>query len=183
MTPLKYSGSKNKLDPKLTRMLGDATLHYACGRYDQAKAVLHEVIRLAPKLHESYRILGLVYTSLQDYERAMAFYLIAAHLNPKDSSLWKMIFTWSTAVRNSLVTELRIFFKCREQGYVDQAGYCLMKAIKADPKDVTFRGHLARLFAELGHYQRAAVPYEQVHKLCCENIDALKAAAKVGVLL
>ncbi|KAG4946776.1 hypothetical protein JHK87_042783 [Glycine soja] len=30
----------------------------------QAKAVLHEVIRLAPKLHESYHTLGLVYTSL-----------------------------------------------------------------------------------------------------------------------
>ncbi|KAL5158703.1 putative dual specificity protein phosphatase DSP8 [Glycine soja] len=31
---------------------------------DYAKAVLHEVIRLAPKLHESYHTLGLVYTSL-----------------------------------------------------------------------------------------------------------------------
>ncbi|KAG4989563.1 hypothetical protein JHK85_032546 [Glycine max] len=29
-----------------------------------AKAVLYEVIRLAPKLHESYHTLGLVYTSL-----------------------------------------------------------------------------------------------------------------------
>lgn len=89
----------------------------------------------------------------------------------------------NSAVRNNLVTELRIFFKCREQGYVDQAGYCLLKAIKADPKDVTLRFHLARLYAELGHYQKAAVTYEQVHKLCCENIDALKAAAKVGLLL
>ena len=44
----------------------------------------------------------------------------------------------NSAVRNSLVTELRIFFKCREQGYVEEAGYCLLKAIKADPKDVTF---------------------------------------------
>ncbi|KAH1224349.1 General transcription factor 3C polypeptide 3 [Glycine max] len=158
-------GSKNKDDPKLTQMLGDATFHYARGDYDQAcysaKAVLREVIRLAPNLHESYHTLGLVYTSLQDYKRAMALYLIAAHLDAKESSLWKTIFTWSI-----------------EQGYVDQAGYCLLKAIKADPKDVTLRCHLARLYAELGHYQKAAVTYEQVHKLCCENIDALKAAAK-----
>ncbi|KAH1224348.1 General transcription factor 3C polypeptide 3 [Glycine max] len=146
-------GSKNKDDPKLTQMLGDATFHYA--------PVLREVIRLAPNLHESYHTLGLVYTSLQDYKRAMALYLIAAHLDAKESSLWKTIFTWSI-----------------EQGYVDQAGYCLLKAIKADPKDVTLRCHLARLYAELGHYQKAAVTYEQVHKLCCENIDALKAAAK-----
>ncbi|KAH1224350.1 General transcription factor 3C polypeptide 3 [Glycine max] len=130
-------------------------------RSRKAKAVLREVIRLAPNLHESYHTLGLVYTSLQDYKRAMALYLIAAHLDAKESSLWKTIFTWSI-----------------EQGYVDQAGYCLLKAIKADPKDVTLRCHLARLYAELGHYQKAAVTYEQVHKLCCENIDALKAAAK-----
>ncbi|KAH1141314.1 hypothetical protein GYH30_032515 [Glycine max] len=154
-------GSKNRVDPKLTQMQGDATFHYACGDYDRAKAVLCEVIRLAPNLHESYHTLGLVYTSLQDYKRAMALYLIAAHLDPKESPLWKTIFTWSI-----------------EQGYVDQAGYCLLKAIKADPKDVTLRFHLARLYAELGHYQKAAVTYEQVHKLCCENIDALKAAAK-----
>ena len=44
----------------------------------------------------------------------------------------------NSAVRNSLVIELRIFFKCREHGYVDEADYCLLKAIKADPKDVTF---------------------------------------------
>ncbi|KHN30805.1 Nudix hydrolase 3 [Glycine soja] len=139
-------GSKNKDDPKLTQMLGDATFHYARGDYDQAcysaKAVLREVIRLAPNLHESYHTLGLVYTSLQDYKRAMALYLIAAHLDAKESSLWKTIFTWSI-----------------EQGYVDQAGYCLLKAIKADPKDVTLRFHLARLYAELGHYQKAAAWY------------------------
>ncbi|KAL2329125.1 hypothetical protein Fmac_022552 [Flemingia macrophylla] len=154
-------GSKNKLDPKLTRMLGDATLHYACGHYDKAKAVLLEVVRLAPNLPDSYHTLGLVYSSLQDYKRAMGFYMIAAHLTPKDSSLWKMIFTWSI-----------------EQGYIGQARHCLLKAITADPKDATLRGHLARLYVELGDYQKAAMAYEQAFQLCRENVDALKAAAK-----
>jgi len=61
----------------------------------QAKAVLLEVIKLAPNLPDSYHTLGLVCSSLQDYKRAMSFYLIAAHLTPKDASLWKRIFTWS----------------------------------------------------------------------------------------
>ncbi|KAK7341332.1 hypothetical protein VNO80_24258 [Phaseolus coccineus] len=155
-------GSKNKMDPRLTRMLGDATLHYACGHYDKAKAVLLEVIKLAPNLPDSYHTLGLVCSSLQDYKRAMSFYLIAAHLTPKDSSLWKRIFTWSI-----------------EQGYIDQARHCLLRAITADPKDVTLRGLLARLYVELGDYQKAAVTYEQVHQLCYENVDPLKAAAKL----
>lgn len=71
------------------------------------------------------------------------------------------------------------FFKCREQGYIDQARHCLLRAITADPKDVTLRGLLARLYVELGDYQKAAVTYEQVHQLCHENVDPLKAAAKV----
>ncbi|XP_061336470.1 uncharacterized protein LOC133283605 [Gastrolobium bilobum] len=154
-------GSKNKLNPQLTRMLGDATLHYACGRNDQARHVLHEVVRLAPNLPDSYHTLGLVYSSLEDYKRAMDFYMIAAHLTPKDSSLWKLLFTWSI-----------------EQGDIGQASYCLSKAITADPKDVTLRNHRAMLYVELGDYQKAAVAYEQVHQLSRENVDALKAAAK-----
>nr|POF19851.1 general transcription factor 3c polypeptide 3 [Quercus suber] len=43
-------GSKNKLSPEITRMLGDATLHYAHGHYEEAISTLHEVIRLAPNL-------------------------------------------------------------------------------------------------------------------------------------
>ncbi|KAK7258072.1 hypothetical protein RIF29_32490 [Crotalaria pallida] len=154
-------GSKNKLNPQLTRMMGDATLHYACGRYDQAIGVSHEVIRLAPNLPDPYHTLGLVYESLKDYKKATGFYMIAAHLNPKDSSLWKRLFTWSI-----------------EQHDIGQAGYCLSKAITADPKDITLRSHRALLYVELGDYQKAAVAYEQVHQLCPENIDALKTAAK-----
>ncbi|CAL0324315.1 unnamed protein product [Lupinus luteus] len=154
-------GSRNKLNPRLTRMMGDATLHYACARYDQAIAVLHEVVRLAPNLPDPYHTLGLVYRSLKDYKKATGFYMIAAHLTPKDSSLWELLFTWSI-----------------EQGDIGQAGYCLSKAITADPKDVSLRSHRAKLYVELGDYQKAAVAYEQVHQLCPENVDALKAAAE-----
>ncbi|XP_057443051.1 uncharacterized protein LOC130734588 [Lotus japonicus] len=154
-------GSKKKLDPKLTRMLGDATLHYACGHYDKAIAVLHEVVRLAPNLQDAYHTLGLVYNSRGDYKKAMGFYMIAAHLTPKDSSLWKQLFTWSI-----------------ERGYIGQASFCLSKAITADPKDMTLRSHRAMLYVELQDYQKAAMECEQLYQLCHENVDALKAAAK-----
>jgi len=85
----------------------------------------------------------------------------------------------NNAERNSMMIEFWTFSKCREQGYIDQARHCLLKAITADPKDVTLRGLLARLYVELGDYQKAAVTYEQVHQLCHENVDPLKTAAKV----
>ena len=78
---------------------------------------------------------------------------------------------------------MRTFSKCREQGDIGQASYCLSKAITADPKDITLRTHRALLYVELGDYQKAAAAYEQVHQLCHENVDALKSAAKVCLLL
>ncbi|KAG2398024.1 uncharacterized protein HKW66_Vig0137400 [Vigna angularis] len=156
-------GSKNKMDPKLERMLGDANLHYSRKHYDEAKDVLLEVIKLAPNVADSYHTLGLVCNSLQDDKGAMTFYLIAALLNPtKYSSLWEMIFSWSI-----------------KQGHKDQARYCLLKAITADPKNITLRRDLVGLYVELGDYQKAAVTYEQVHQLCYENVEPLKEAAKL----
>ncbi|KAF2317271.1 hypothetical protein GH714_019237 [Hevea brasiliensis] len=87
-------GSKNKLSPKITKMLGDATVLYAHGRYEEAISVLNEVVRLAPHVPDSYHTLGLVHIALGNTEKAMGFYTIAARLMPKDSPLWRVLFDW-----------------------------------------------------------------------------------------
>jgi general transcription factor 3C polypeptide 3 (transcription factor C subunit 4) len=61
----------------------------------QAISVLHEVVRLEPNLPDSYHTLGLVYGAIGDHENEMGFYMIYAHLTPKDSSLWKWLFVRS----------------------------------------------------------------------------------------
>ncbi|KAK4573981.1 hypothetical protein RGQ29_031780 [Quercus rubra] len=155
-------GSKNKLSPEITQMLGDATLHYAHGHYEEAISTLHEVIRLAPNLPDPYHTLGLVHNRLGEDKKASNFYMIAAHLTPKDSSLWRLLFT-----------------KSIEQGNIGQASYCLSKAIMADPKDVTLKLHRASLHVELGDYQKAAESFDQIYQLSPENIEALKTGAKL----
>lgn len=155
-------GSKNKLSPEITRMLGDATLHYAHGSYEEATSVLHEVIRLAPNLPDPFHTLGLIYNALGDDKKSLNFYMIAAHLKRKDSSLWKLLFTWSM-----------------EQGNIGQASYCLSKAINADPKDITLRLYRASIHVELGDYQKAAESYEQIYRLSPDKIEALKMGAKL----
>ncbi|XP_042015156.1 general transcription factor 3C polypeptide 3-like isoform X1 [Salvia splendens] len=92
-------GTKNKLNPEVTRKLGDATLHYAQGYFDKGICLLHEVIRLAPNLSDPYHTLGLIYSAIDDNKRAMIFYMIAAHLNPKDASLWKLLLAKINRVR------------------------------------------------------------------------------------
>uniref|UniRef100_A0A5B6ZEJ2 Uncharacterized protein n=1 Tax=Davidia involucrata TaxID=16924 RepID=A0A5B6ZEJ2_DAVIN len=155
-------GSRSKLSPEVTRMLGEGTLHYAHGRYAEAISVLNEVVRLAPNLPDTYHTLGLVYNAVGNKQKALSFYMIAAVMTPKDSSLWKLLLTWSL-----------------EQGNTAQSRYCLSKAIMADPEDITLKFHLASLYVDLGDYEKAARSYDQISQLCPGNVEARKSAAKL----
>lgn len=67
-----------------------------CSSFElQAICVLNEVIRLAPNLSDPYHTLALIYTAMGDEKRALNFYMIAAHLTPKNASLWKVLVTRS----------------------------------------------------------------------------------------
>ncbi|GAB4839589.1 hypothetical protein Ancab_029112 [Ancistrocladus abbreviatus] len=152
-------GSKKKVMPEVTMKLGKATVHYAHGRFEEAICLLNEVVRLAPNMHEPYHMLGLVYNALGDKKKAMGCYMIAAFLGPKDSSLWKPLVNWSI-----------------EQGNIGQAWYCLTKAINADPGDAALKYHRASLYVDIGDHQKAAEAYEQIFRLCPDNVEALKKA-------
>ncbi|XP_008786393.1 general transcription factor 3C polypeptide 3 isoform X2 [Phoenix dactylifera] len=155
-------GSKNKLSPEVSRKIGDATLHYASGDYDEAIPLLEEVVRLAPNLPDAYYVLGLIYDAKGDKKKALNFHMIAAHLTPKDPSLWKKLVAWSI-----------------EQKNIGQVRYCLSKAITADPKDVGLRFDRALLHVELGEYQKAAESYAQIVAIYPASIEACKMAAKM----
>ncbi|XP_030550361.2 general transcription factor 3C polypeptide 3 isoform X2 [Rhodamnia argentea] len=155
-------GSRNKLSPGITRMLGDATLNYARGNYDEAISLSSQVVRLAPNLPDPYDTLGRIYDDLGIDKKAVDFYMIAAHLKPKDSSMWKRLFTRSL-----------------EQGNNGQARYCLSKAITADPQDVSLLFHQGSLHSNLGDYQKAAELFEQIQKICPEDVEALQNGAKL----
>lgn len=70
----------------------------------------------------------------------------------------------------------------REQGNNGQARYCLSKAITADPTDVSLLFHQASLHSNLGDYQKAAELFEQIQKICPEDVEALQTGAKVSSL-
>lgn len=57
--------------------------------------------------------------------------------------------------------------------------YYLRKAIRAEPKDISLRFHLASFYVEFGDYVRAAESYEQIQKICPSNAEAVKTGAQV----
>ncbi|XP_020588869.1 general transcription factor 3C polypeptide 3 [Phalaenopsis equestris] len=155
-------GSRNKLTPELSNKIGDATLHYASGNYAEAIAILEAAVQLAPNLPDPYHLLGLIYDAMNDRKKALNFHMIAAHLSPKDVSLWKKLFTWSIEEKN-----------------FGQVRYCLSKAIAADPKDVGLRFDRAFLYFELGEFQKAADSFDQIIGLYPANTEARKMASKM----
>ena len=49
-----------------------------------------------PNFADPYHTLGLVYEADGDVRRSLDFYMIAAHLTPKDVSLWRRLAALST---------------------------------------------------------------------------------------
>ncbi|KAH6782823.1 hypothetical protein C2S52_000278 [Perilla frutescens var. hirtella] len=155
-------GSKNKVSPDVTRKLGDATFLFVQREFDEAICLLHEVIRLAPNLFDPYHTLGLIYSELGDEKREMSFYMIAAHLAPKNASLWK-----------------HLLDKSIKLGDNKQAFYCLRRAIIADPEDIDLQLDRASLYDERGEYQKAADCYQQISRLRPDNIEVLQKAIEL----
>ncbi|XP_031489895.1 uncharacterized protein LOC116257371 isoform X2 [Nymphaea colorata] len=155
-------GSKSKLSPEVMEKLGIANLHYAFGRFDEALNVLKEVVRLAPNLADSYHTLGLVYSAIGDKKKALNFYMIAAHLTPKDAFLWKRLVDWSM-----------------ELGNMGQVIYCLSKAIAADPEDMGLKFKRASLYIERGDYQKASESFDQILRMHPADVEACKMCAKM----
>jgi general transcription factor 3C polypeptide 3 (transcription factor C subunit 4) len=83
------------LTPETRKKLGEANVLYAIGKFDEAVEVLKEVVRIAPNVPDSYHTLGLLYDAMGDRKKALNFYMIAAHLTPKDTVLWKRLASWS----------------------------------------------------------------------------------------
>ncbi|KAH8961754.1 hypothetical protein BDL97_05G064600 [Sphagnum fallax] len=165
--PKKRGRKKNvpgasRLSPEVTRKLGEANLFYATGRFDEAVELLKEVVRLAPNVADSYHTLGLLYDAKGDREKALNFYMIAAHLTPKDIVLWKRLASWSM-----------------EQGNSGQVIYCLNKAMKADPTDVDAKWDCASLYAEMNDFQRATECFEQILALRPSDVEVCKMVAKM----
>ncbi|XP_016648963.1 PREDICTED: general transcription factor 3C polypeptide 3-like [Prunus mume] len=153
-------GSKKKLTPEITRRLGEATLHYVHGHYEEAIPILAEIVKLAPDLPETYHTLGLGHDNLGNELKALNCFTIAALLAPKNPALWELLFGWFN-----------------RQGNTHKAIYCLSRAISADPKNIYLKLGRASLYVKLGDYHKAAASYEQIVQACPDNVEALKTGA------
>ncbi|KAH8740064.1 tfc4p like TFIIIC subunit [Cryptosporidium ryanae] len=112
------SKKKTRLTANITleveRLLQKANDAYLEKKFILAIETLEEVVVRAPGLHDPFHMLGLIYEQeLEDKEKAVGFYLVAAHLVGNDLFLWK-----------------RIGQMCSELEDWNRAIYCYLKCIK-----------------------------------------------------
>jgi len=79
------------MSPGAAKLLGEANFAFAERNFDKAKMYLEEVIKECPQAPEPFHTLGLLYDELGQTEKAIKYFLIAAHLTENEVGLWKQL--------------------------------------------------------------------------------------------
>ncbi|KAG2491648.1 hypothetical protein HYH03_010018 [Edaphochlamys debaryana] len=138
---------KRGVPEEVVQKMGEANMMYASGQYEQAIQLLTEVIKEHPNTADPYHTLGLLYEAMGNQRKSLDFFMIAAHLSPKDVALWKRLALMSTNL-----------------GFYRQAIYCLTKAIARNKADLDAVWDRAVLFAQVGDHDRALAQFALVAK-------------------
>ncbi|KAM3278005.1 hypothetical protein ACQJBY_045715 [Aegilops geniculata] len=155
-------GRRNRCSPEVIKKLGDATLLFTENRFKEAIPILHEIVRIAPNLPNSYNLLGSIYKENGEIDKAINFVMLAAYVSPKDVSLWKKLIDLALKKEDAAL-----------------ARHCVIKAMRADPEDVGLKFDCANIYRTLGDCHKAAEIYEQIVGIHPSNTVARRAAAQM----
>jgi general transcription factor 3C polypeptide 3 (transcription factor C subunit 4) len=153
-----------RLPQEVRDLLGQGHNAFLKRDYDTAVSLLEEAIRLAPGVADPFVTLGAIYEELDDAKRSLEALLVAVHLTPGDTELWK-----------------RVAIKSEAVGNVDQAIYCLKRCVKASAGDRAaeepFLRDLGTLYVRSCRFPEAVLILRKIFSLDSED------AVEIGSLL
>lgn len=140
----------NKIDGdvNISDLLAQANNFYINNRYEEAISVLHEIVSLSPELREPYHVLSLIYEERGDIPKALSFLMLAAQLSHGEGELWARCANLNKQIKN-----------------LQQAEYCLARAIKVQKTNHYWLYERASILEELGNLRKATGIYEKLLKL------------------
>lgn len=116
-TPSKKSGQKkhkgrgrnkrSKLDQTEECLLGEANCRFIDGKHEEAIDLMYDLIKEKPMAHEPYNDLGEMFEQMNEVEKALQYYFLAAHLCPNDGDYWQ-----TTAEKHLEHQQYEIAIKC-----------------------------------------------------------------------
>lgn len=97
----KKTKSQQNVSVEVEKLLQKANDAYLEKKFISAIEILEEIVVKAPGLHDPFHMLGLIYEQeLDDKEKAIGFYLVAAHLVSTDFFLWRRIGQMSAEIQD-----------------------------------------------------------------------------------
>eukprot|EP00919_Chromeraceae_sp_WS-2016_P004165 GHVR01009959.1.p1 GENE.GHVR01009959.1~~GHVR01009959.1.p1 ORF type:complete len:373 (-),score=106.41 GHVR01009959.1:13-1131(-) len=155
-------GGPPKAPPEVSALLGRAHVLYISRDYCEAVRLLEEVVRHAPGLPDPFHTLGLIYEELGDTGKSLEFLLVAAHLQVRDSALWRRVADLS-----------------REKGLYKQAIYCYRRCLRNSPVlDDECMWELGRCYLKREQFTHAIKVYTELFELKSGCVDVGKELAR-----
>lgn len=152
------------LDPsgEVRALLGEANQYFANGQLEKSQKLLEEVIRIDFNIYAAWKTLGEVHCDRGDEEKCLLAWITAAHLKPRDASLWIQCAKLSEAHN-------------RRQ----QTIYCYSRAITAKPRNVALIFERARLYKENGNFAKALEQYKHLQKWSPFQMNVIRELARI----
>jgi Flp pilus assembly protein TadD len=73
------------------RQMGLANSEFVNGNYQEAIAILTDLIRYNPDAAEPYQTLAMIHEDEGDIEKALLLYIVTAQLKTRDIDTWRRI--------------------------------------------------------------------------------------------
>lgn len=139
---------------ELDRQYQSAVADYGAGRYTQAAEQLEKLLPYAPKSYEIHELLGMVYASLSQDDKAIDHLRTAVQINPEQAE-----------ARTNLGAALL------HAGKAELAGEQFRKALSLEPKSYDANHNLGEFYIEQGKVRDAQPLLEQAYKVNPSSYD------------
>ena len=134
-----------KIDPTLQGLIGEANLRFARGDSETAIKMCMEVITHDPRAHEPFQTLSTIFEESGEFEKAVQFAMIGAHLAPPEPDEWERLANMSLELQDPT-----------------QAASCLKKAIDCDTSNIRLHVTRCHLLEEIGEKKMALRGYKRL---------------------
>jgi general transcription factor 3C polypeptide 3 (transcription factor C subunit 4) len=143
--------------------LGKASEAFIAGNYQEARAIVTEVIRINAETHEAWTILATIFQELGETDKSLTALTYAATLRPKHVAGWlncARVFLEQTGKHRSK--------------YLSSAFFCYASAIRADPKGIEGRLGKAKIYIERNNPAGAISEYKTVLKIRPHDLEVVR---------
>jgi general transcription factor 3C polypeptide 3 (transcription factor C subunit 4) len=138
-------------------------------RYEEAKAVVFEILAINAETHQAWTLLAAIWDQYGETDFAIRCLMFAAHMRPRVLTAW---------------------FNCAEYAlkagsdrhdYIMHAQFAYAAAIRADSTSVEAHLGKARCYYEMNRMERALVEYKIALKLKSHQIPVLRLVAETCI--